>query len=77
MDALFEQHLPSGLGGEEKDKAMKQAQHIWTMLDEMSNSDPASYKKFIDKQMQEGKKSMEPPQPHMCVKTNMIVRIHN
>lgn len=50
---------------------MRQAQKIWTMLDDMAESDPQSYRKFIDKQIKEGKEMMKPPEPHMCVQTRL------
>ena len=55
------------------DQMMQQAQQIWKMLDDMAESDPAAYRKFIDKQMEEGKESMKPPEPHMCVQTKILV----
>ncbi|CAH1797069.1 unnamed protein product [Owenia fusiformis] len=48
---------------------MNQAQSIWSMLDDMSENNPESYRKFIEKQMKEGKQAMKPPSPHMCVQT--------
>ena len=52
---------------------MQQAQQVWSMLDDMANNDPKAYKAFIDKQMVERNNFMEAPQPHMCVKTEMMV----
>ncbi|KAH9503831.1 PIH1 domain-containing protein 2 [Bulinus truncatus] len=45
----------------------KKAQQIWAMLDDMAENDPSSYRKFIDQQIKDGKESMAPPSPHMCV----------
>ncbi|OWF46818.1 PIH1 domain-containing protein 2-like [Mizuhopecten yessoensis] len=59
-------------GNVDSDSMMHQAQHIWTMLDDMANSDPKSYKKFIDKHIKEGQEFMSPPTPHMCVQTNIL-----
>ena len=59
--------------GYSKDSMMQQAQHVWSMLDDMANNDPAAYKKFIDKQMAEKKEFMAPPEPHMCIQTQMTV----
>lgn len=58
--------IPDGV---DRDSMMKQAQNIWTMLDEMAERDPQTYKKFIDKHMKEGKEYMKPPEPHMCIMT--------
>ena len=61
---------PGGLS----DEAMRrQAQQIWTMLDDMSQRDPAAYRAFIDKHMKEGKEAMKPPTPHMCISTHILV----
>jgi hypothetical protein len=35
-------------------KDLSMANNIWKMLDEMSNSDPEQYKKFVEKNMKEG-----------------------
>jgi len=48
---------------------MKQAQHIWSMLDDLALRNPEGYRKFIDKHLTEGKEAMRPPEPHMCVRT--------
>jgi hypothetical protein len=52
---------------------MQQAQQVWSMLDDMADNDPGAYKAFIDKQMAERNNFMAPPEPHMCVKTEMVV----
>ena len=57
------------------DSMMKQAAHIWSMLDDMAANDPAGYRKFLDKQMSEAKESMKPIEPHMCVSTKFTVRV--
>ena len=60
-------------GDFDQESMMKQAQNIWTMLDEMAENDPASYRKFINQKTKEGKEYMQPPEPHMCVETLMLV----
>ncbi len=35
-------------------KDLSMANNIWKMLDEMANSDPDQYKKFVEKNMKEG-----------------------
>lgn len=50
---------------------MQQAQHIWSMLDDMADNDPKAYRRFIEKQKAEQKEYMSPPEPHMCVQTQM------
>ncbi|XP_070548593.1 PIH1 domain-containing protein 2-like [Ptychodera flava] len=51
---------------------MKQAQHIWNMLDELADSDPDAYKKFIDSKVKEGGEMFAPPKPFMCVETDLL-----
>ena len=53
--------------------AMQQAQNIWSMLDDMADSDPSAYRKFIERHLKEGKEMMQPPQPHMCIVTQTKV----
>ncbi|XP_048254000.1 PIH1 domain-containing protein 2-like isoform X1 [Haliotis rufescens] len=60
------------MGGYNKDDLLKQAQNIWTMLDDMAANNPQGYKQFMDKQMKEGKQALAPPNPHMVVKTTML-----
>ncbi len=59
----------------DNDAMLQQATNIWQMLDEMADKDPAAYRKFIDKQIQEGKKTMKPPEPHMCLMSMVLVCI--
>lgn len=58
-----------------QEEMMKQAQHIWAMLEDMSERDPAAYRAFIDKHIREGREVMKPPQPHMCIATKLLVGI--
>ncbi|XP_046557486.1 PIH1 domain-containing protein 2-like [Haliotis rubra] len=60
------------MAGYNKDDLLKQAQNIWTMLDDMATNNPQGYKQFMDKQMKEGKEAMAPPKPHMVVKTTVL-----
>lgn len=55
-----------------QDSAMLQkAQHIWSMLDDLAEKNPESYKNFIAKQLNEGREYARPPEPHMCVQTTL------
>lgn len=63
-------------GAYSSDSMMKQAQQVWSMLDDMAENDPQAYKAFIDKQAAERKEFMAPPETHMCVQTQMVVREH-
>ena len=51
------------------ENTMQQAQHIWSMLDDLAAQNPEAYRKFIEKHLTEGKATMRPPEPHMCVRT--------
>ena len=62
--------------GSGTESMMQQAQHIWSMLDDMADNDPKAYRRFIEKQKAEQKEHMSPPEPHMCVRTQMTVSYH-
>ncbi|KAK3585086.1 hypothetical protein CHS0354_004275 [Potamilus streckersoni] len=57
--------------GYSQEGLLQQAQHVWSMLDEMAVSDPQAYKEFIKKHTQEGMKYLTSPEPHMCVQSIM------
>ncbi|CAD5124195.1 DgyrCDS12494 [Dimorphilus gyrociliatus] len=55
----------------DKEKYLQKASHIWSMLNDMRETDPAKYRKFIDEQLKAGKEivnSRKPIEPHMCLK---------
>ncbi|CAH8466875.1 unnamed protein product [Heterobilharzia americana] len=49
-------------------KLLEDANRLWKMLDEMSENDPAGYRKFINSQMASFHKSMSPPIVRFVVK---------
>ena len=51
----------------ERDALLKQADHMWKMLDNMAEHDPEGYQRFIKKQLQEGATHLQPPQPVFCL----------
>ncbi|PIK53445.1 putative PIH1 domain-containing protein 2 isoform X3 [Apostichopus japonicus] len=53
---------------------LKQAEHIWKMLDELADSDPNAYKNFVQKSMDEKKRETAIPEPFMCLKTELITK---
>ncbi|XP_022097573.1 PIH1 domain-containing protein 2-like [Acanthaster planci] len=55
-----------------QDDLMKQAQHMWSMLDELAETDVDAYKKFIQTNLQQGKKELALAKPWMCVKTRIL-----
>ena len=56
----------------EDSKMTAQASQIWSMLDDMAENNPSAYRKFIDKQMKEGRELNKPPKSHMCVQTCVV-----
>ncbi|XP_074535506.1 PIH1 domain-containing protein 2 isoform X2 [Halichoeres trimaculatus] len=50
---------------------LEQVNQFWSMLDDLSENDPASYRKFIDKQMKEGAEFSAPPELHSCLCTEI------
>ena len=51
----------------ERDALLKQADHMWKMLDNMAEQDPEGYQRFIKKQLEEGATNLKPPQPVFCL----------
>lgn len=43
------------------------ADHLWRFLDKLHSENPTEYKKFIDEQMEEGRKILTPPEPVYCL----------
>ncbi|XP_071959174.1 PIH1 domain-containing protein 2-like [Antedon mediterranea] len=64
--------MASSSSNEGSDELMKQAQHIWSMLDELADSDPEAYKKFIEKNVAESKDQEAPAAPCMCIQTTIL-----
>ncbi|CAJ1065235.1 PIH1 domain-containing protein 2 isoform X2 [Xyrichtys novacula] len=50
---------------------LQQVNQFWSMLDDLSEYDPVSYHKFIEKQMKEGAESTSPPKLDSCIRTNL------
>ena len=43
------------------------ADNLWRFLDKLHAENPEEYKKFIDEQMEEGRKLLTPPEPVYCL----------
>ncbi|KAK7105659.1 PIH1 domain-containing protein 2-like [Littorina saxatilis] len=69
LRALQSMGMGAEAGSPEGDKLLQQAEQLWSMLDDMADKDPDSYKRFIEKQRSEHEKLTAPPQPNMCLKT--------
>ncbi|XP_073513217.1 PIH1 domain-containing protein 2 [Phyllobates terribilis] len=53
------------------DQLLSQVNQFWSMLDDMAESNPQSYQKFIQRHVEEGKEFMAPPEPHWCLQTKI------
>ncbi|XP_042342748.1 PIH1 domain-containing protein 2 [Plectropomus leopardus] len=51
---------------------LQQVNQFWSMLDELSENDPAAYRMFIDKQMKEGAEFSAPPELDTCLCTEIL-----
>ncbi|CAH8442281.1 unnamed protein product [Dicrocoelium dendriticum] len=51
-----------------------EASAVWKMLDEMAVNDPVGYKKFINKQLEDGQKALAPPKVKFVIKATLKVR---
>lgn len=52
---------------------LQQVNQVWSMLDDLSQNDPAAYRKFMEKQMKEGAEFSAPPELHSCLCTEITV----
>lgn len=50
---------------------------LWSMLDELSENDPAGYRKLLEKQMKEGAETRSPPELHCSLRTEALVGSRN
>ncbi|KAM4627589.1 PIH1 domain-containing protein 2 [Polymixia lowei] len=51
---------------------LQQVDHLWSILDDLSENDPKAYQSFIEKQMREGVELSAPPQPDSCLRTEIL-----
>ncbi|MEQ2218615.1 hypothetical protein XENOCAPTIV_005712 [Xenoophorus captivus] len=61
----------STTGGRED--VLRQVSQFWSMLDDLSENDPATYRKFIEEQMKRGAEFNAPPELHSCLRTQILV----
>ena len=57
-------------GGSES--LLNQADSMWKMLDDLVESDPEAYKRFMEKTLKEGSTMFKPPEPCFCVITVLV-----
>ncbi|XP_066463078.1 PIH1 domain-containing protein 2 [Eleutherodactylus coqui] len=51
---------------------LSQVNQFWSLLDDMAESSPQSYQKFIQRHLEEGREFMSPPDPHLCLQTKIL-----
>ena len=51
---------------------LNQADSMWKILDDLAESDPEAYKRFIDKTLKEGSSLFKPPEPCFCISTVLV-----
>uniref|UniRef100_A0A8C8SEX3 PIH1 domain-containing protein 2 n=1 Tax=Pelusios castaneus TaxID=367368 RepID=A0A8C8SEX3_9SAUR len=51
---------------------LAQVTQLWSMLDEMAESTPDSYHKFMQQQLEGAKQYCAPPEPHLCLQTHIL-----
>eukprot|EP01135_Chromosphaera_perkinsii_P000026 Nk52_evm5s16 gene=Nk52_evmTU5s16 len=73
MDFPSGLNVSDNLGGIDS-KLLDSAKGIWSMLDDMADNDPDAYKRFIDKQLKEGREAMKDaiPQCAFCIKSRVL-----
>ncbi|XP_078282790.1 PIH1 domain-containing protein 2 [Rhinoraja longicauda] len=54
-----------------RSELLQQVNQLWSVLDEMSESSPEAYGKFISHQLAEGMKHCSAPEPRACIQTNI------
>ncbi|XP_004709026.1 PIH1 domain-containing protein 2 [Echinops telfairi] len=51
---------------------LTQVTQFWNLLDDLAESDPERYEKFIQQQLREGKQLCAAPEPHLCLQTRIL-----
>ncbi|XP_042330821.1 PIH1 domain-containing protein 2 isoform X2 [Sceloporus undulatus] len=51
---------------------LAKATQLWTMLDDMAESNPESYRQFMQKQFKDAKEYYAPPEPWLCLRTHIL-----
>lgn len=52
-----------------------QLNQFWNLLDDLAESDPERYNKFIQQELREGQQLFASPEPQFCLQTRILVRI--
>ncbi|XP_042656513.1 PIH1 domain-containing protein 2 [Tyto alba] len=48
--------------------ALARAAQLWSLLDEMAESDPQAYRRLLRRQRAEAERLCAPPEPHLCLR---------
>ncbi|KAM9033929.1 PIH1 domain-containing protein 2 isoform X1 [Sarcophilus harrisii] len=51
---------------------LTQVTQLWNLLDDLAESDPKRYEKFIQQQLEEGEKYCAVPEPQICLQTKIL-----
>ncbi|XP_043847841.1 PIH1 domain-containing protein 2 isoform X1 [Dromiciops gliroides] len=51
---------------------LTQVTQLWNLLDDLAESDPEGYGKFIQHQLKEGEKYCAAPEPQLCLQTKIL-----
>uniref|UniRef100_A0A8C3VTB6 PIH1 domain containing 2 n=1 Tax=Catagonus wagneri TaxID=51154 RepID=A0A8C3VTB6_9CETA len=51
---------------------LTQVTQFWNLLDDLAESNPESYEKFIQQQLKEGKQLCVAPEPRLCIQTRIL-----
>lgn len=46
---------------------------FWNLLDDLAESNPEGYEKFIQQQLKEGEQLCAAPEPQLCLQTRILV----
>lgn len=52
---------------------LTQVTQFWNLLDDLAESNPEGYQKFIQQQLKEGKELCAAPEPQLCLQTRILV----
>ncbi|XP_007494892.1 PIH1 domain-containing protein 2 isoform X2 [Monodelphis domestica] len=51
---------------------LTQVNQLWNLLDDLAESDPEHYEKFIQQQLKEGERHCAAPEPQLCLQTKIL-----
>ncbi|KAM6933872.1 PIH1 domain-containing protein 2 [Xenentodon cancila] len=54
------------------EEVLRQVNQFWSMLDDLSQNDPAAYRRLVEKQLKHGAELGAPPELHSCLCTHML-----